>query len=190
MVNALSSHGVGSKNQPQAAALASASASVQMVWPAERSGRCFARFPQSSFRIVPRPRFLVRSALLVLPNRSRENVSLASFLLSPLTSSVMALVVSPGGVVLARLGGTERHLHGLVGGGAAGPVGALAWRQGPHRPLLSPRLHRQTLIRSWLQVIPLVQQRREGSSSGVRGNHRVSPRCAGRRKIGHPPRRR
>ena len=29
------------------------------------------RFAQSSFRIVPRPRFLVNSELLLLPNRSR-----------------------------------------------------------------------------------------------------------------------
>src|SRR6185369_10995461 len=54
---------------------------------------------QSSFRMVPVPRFLVNSALLLSPNRSRENVSSASFLLSPLTSMVMVFVVSPGAKV-------------------------------------------------------------------------------------------
>jgi hypothetical protein len=46
-------------------------------------------------RIVPRPRFLVNSALPLLANRLRENVSPAPFLLSPSTSIVMAFF-SPG----------------------------------------------------------------------------------------------
>src|SRR5215210_924132 len=51
---------------------------------------------QSSFWIVPVPRFLASRELPLLPNRSRENVSSASRLPSPLTSIVMVLVVSPG----------------------------------------------------------------------------------------------
>src|SRR5262245_18014697 len=39
---------------------------------------------QSSFKIVPMPRFLVISELLLLPNRSTKNVSSASLLPSPL----------------------------------------------------------------------------------------------------------
>ena len=40
---------------------------------------------QSSFRIVPMPRFLVNSALPLRPNRSTKNVSFDSRLLSPFT---------------------------------------------------------------------------------------------------------
>src|SRR5262245_47445625 len=58
---------------------------------------------QSSFRIVPMPRFLVNSELLLLPNRSRKKVSLDSFLLAPLTTIVIVLVVSPGLKVSAPL---------------------------------------------------------------------------------------
>src|SRR5262245_66555615 len=43
---------------------------------------------QSSFSIVPRPSQSMNKALLPAPNSSRVNVSLASFLLSPLTSIV------------------------------------------------------------------------------------------------------
>src|SRR5262245_5442694 len=62
------------------------------------------RFPscdQSSLRIVPIPRVLVNSELLLLPNSSRKKDSSASFLLSPLTSMVMVLLVSPGRKVSA-----------------------------------------------------------------------------------------
>jgi hypothetical protein len=41
-----------------------------ITWPAEIYRRGSARVRQSSFRIVPRPRFLVNSELLLLPNRS------------------------------------------------------------------------------------------------------------------------
>src|SRR5262249_26886446 len=58
---------------------------------------------QSSFRIVPTPRLLVNSELPLLPNRSRKNVSFASFLLSPLTTIVMVFVVSPGAKVSVPL---------------------------------------------------------------------------------------
>src|SRR5689334_9517994 len=44
----------------------------------------------------PIPRELVNSELPLLPNRSRKNVSSASFLLSPLASIVMVFVVSQG----------------------------------------------------------------------------------------------
>jgi hypothetical protein len=72
---------------------------------------------QSSFRIVPIPRILVTSALLLLSNKSTKNVSSASFLLSPLTTMVLVLVVSPGvegqragpgDVVVVSWGGTGR----------------------------------------------------------------------------------
>src|SRR5262249_5547770 len=54
---------------------------------------------QSSFRIVPMPRFLVISELPLLPNRSTKNVSSHSFLPSPITLIVMVLDVSPGAKV-------------------------------------------------------------------------------------------
>ena len=53
----------------------------------------------SSFRIVPMPRFLVNSELLLFPNKSTKKVSSASFLLSALTSIVIVFVVSPGAKV-------------------------------------------------------------------------------------------
>jgi len=42
------------------------------------------------------PRLLVNIELRLLPNRSRQNVSSDSLLLSPLTTMVMVFVVSPG----------------------------------------------------------------------------------------------
>src|SRR5262245_51611492 len=63
------------------------------------AGRILKPRDQSSFRINPVPRFLVKSELLLLPNKSRKNVSSDSFLLSPLTSMVMVFVVSPGAKV-------------------------------------------------------------------------------------------
>src|SRR5262245_21758336 len=65
-------------------------------------GRLRGVEPHSPLRIVPVPRFLVNSELLLLPIRSRKNSSLTSFLVSPLTSMVMVFVVSPGLKVSAR----------------------------------------------------------------------------------------
>src|SRR5262245_33812871 len=79
--NSRSLSGAGSTNQPQ---------------PAAFSGRRLADGAQSSFRIVPVPRLLVNSALLLLANRSTKNVLSASCLLSPLTTTVRILEVSPG----------------------------------------------------------------------------------------------
>jgi hypothetical protein len=58
---------------------------------------------QSSFRIVPMPRFLVNRALLLSPNRSTKNVSLDSAFLSRLTTMVIVLAVSPGANVSVPL---------------------------------------------------------------------------------------
>src|SRR5262245_56282152 len=51
---------------------------------------------QSSFRIVPMPRFLKKTACELSPYKSRKNVSAYSYLPSPLTSMEMVLDVWPG----------------------------------------------------------------------------------------------
>ena len=64
-------------------------------------GRYVSRSPQgqSSFWMEPMPRFFENRALLLMPNRSRNKYSSASFLLSPMISIVMVFVVSPGAKV-------------------------------------------------------------------------------------------
>ena len=48
----------------------------------------------------------LRNELPLFPNRSRKKYSLASFLLSPLTSTVMVFVVSPGWKVSVPIDGS------------------------------------------------------------------------------------
>src|SRR5262249_3357534 len=70
-----------------------------LAWRKRTPPAAFPSCDQSSFRIVPLPRRLENNELTLLLNRSRKNVSFASFLLSPLTSMVMAFHVSPGAKV-------------------------------------------------------------------------------------------
>src|SRR5262245_21108064 len=80
------------------------------VKPSQHAGGRPAARPRadpSSLRMVPVPRFLVNGASLPLPNRSTQQVSLASCLRSPLTSMVIVVVVAPGAKVSVPVLATE-----------------------------------------------------------------------------------
>src|SRR5262245_31614208 len=107
---------------------------------------------QSSLRMEPMPRFLENRELLLLANRSRENVSSASFLLSPLTVLVMVFVLSPGAKVnvpdLAMWSFCSPWLPGVVNSLSSHGVGST------NQPQPAALWSIQIVLTTWPSIAP------------------------------------